>query len=120
MPTGLEQPLSNMSFTEMVKTVNRLHRATAAESARIRNAKMKQEAAERAAKLKARHLAEENRAVRQLQIKIAAAERADAKAARSPTVANVKGATSAINSLVPTANNIARGYVKRGRFYVKI
>lgn len=97
----------------MVKTVNRLHRATAAESARIRTAKMKQEAAERAAKLKARHLAEENRAVRQLQIKIAAAERAVAKAANNPTVANVKGATSA-------ANNIARGYVKRGRFYVKI
>lgn len=72
-----------MSFAQMVSAVNRLHRATAAESRRLRNAKVKADAAKAAAALHARHLAEENRAIRQLQIKIAAA-------ARSPTPANVK------------------------------
>lgn len=74
----------------MVKTVNRLHKATAAESRRIRNAKLKADAAKAAAALHARHLAEENRAIRQLQFKIAAA-------ARSPTRANLKAAITYAN-----------------------
>ena len=73
----------------MVASVNRLHKATAAESRRLRNAKMKAEAAKAAAVLHARHLAEENRAIRQLQIKLAAAS-------RSPTPANVKAAETAV------------------------
>ena len=86
---GLEQPLNNMSFAQMVATVNRLHKATAAESRRLRNAKLKAEAAKAAAALHARHLAEENRAIRQLQIKIAAA-------ARSPTSSSLKAAETAV------------------------
>jgi hypothetical protein len=90
-----------MSFAQMVASVNRLHKATAAESRRIRNAKLKAEAAKAAAALHARHLAEENRAIRQLQIKLAAA-------ARSPTQANVK---TAANAMIRYSNG---GYKRKG------
>lgn len=102
---GLGGPLNNMNFGEMVKSVNRLHAATAAESRRRRNAKLKKDAANRAAALKKKHLAEENNAVRALMIKIAAA-------ARNPTPTNMKKAQKALTAMQTP------GSFTRGRFTV--
>lgn len=102
---GLGGPLNNMNFSEMVKSVNRLHAATAAESRRRHNAKLKKEAANRAAALKKKHLAEENNAVRALMIKISAA-------ARNPTPTNVKKVQKALTAMQRP------GSFRRGRFNV--
>lgn len=93
---GLGGPLNNMSFGEMLKAVGTLHAATSAESRRRRNAKLKKDAANRAAALKKKHLAEENNAVRALMIKMAAAERAVKTAARNPTSTNISKALTAM------------------------
>ena len=102
---GLGGPLNNMSFGEMVKSVSRLHAATAAESRRRHNAKLRREAANRAAALKKKHLAEENNAVRGLMIKIAAA-------ARNPTPTNMRKVERALTAMQRP------GSFTRGRFNV--
>jgi hypothetical protein len=112
MPTGIEQVLGKNSFASLVEAVNRLHTATAAESRRRRNAKLKKEAANRAAALKKRHLAEENAAVRNLLIKIAAAERAVKTAVHNPTPRNVRTAERALGAMQRP------GSFTKGRFNV--
>jgi hypothetical protein len=115
MPTGLENPLGDMSFAQMVASVNRLHKATAKNSARralarlVENEKkaesravaamqVRREAAERARKIANYHKAQAAKAV--------SAEKALTKAVTNPTPANVRSA------------NAAAAFVRRGRFTV--
>jgi hypothetical protein len=112
MPTGLEQALGKNSFANLVKAVNRMHAASSAESRRRRNAKLKTEAAKRAAALEKKHLIEENAAVRALLIKMAAAERALATAVKNPTHKNVAKAEKALTAMQRP------GSFTRGRFSV--
>jgi hypothetical protein len=115
MPSGLEQPLSNMSFAQMVASVSRLHKATAKNSARRALAKLMENEkkaesravaamqARREAAEKARKIANYHRAQ---AAKAASAEKALAKAVANPTPANVRSA------------NAAATFVRRGRFKV--
>jgi len=111
MPTGLEQPLANLSFGEMVRRVNRLTEATKKNSAR-----------RSAARLENEHKRQEARVVALMQQKRKAAEearkvanyyeaqaKAIQKALNNPTPANVAAANKAIHR---------PGSFTKGRFHV--
>jgi Mn-dependent DtxR family transcriptional regulator len=112
MPTGLEKPMGKNSFANLVKAVNRMHAASSAESRRRRNAKLKTEAAKRAAALEKKHLIEENAAVRALLFKISTAERAVATAVQNPTPKNISKAEKALGAMQRP------GSFTKGRFRV--
>lgn len=129
MPTGTEKPLNGINFQALVKSVNRLAAATKAESSRRAAAKKRALAAEQAARLRRRELAEEEHAIRSLLTKIHRAQTAVANAARNPTPKNARSAQRAVNAVAafaPTPEQIAaaervpNGYVRKGRFNVKL
>jgi len=111
MPSGLEQPLANLSFGEMVRRVNRLTEATKKNSAR-----------RRAARLENEHKRQEARVVALMQQKRQAAE--EARKAANYYAAQAKAIQKVLNS--PTAANVAAankamqrpGSFTKGRFRV--
>ncbi len=105
MPNGREQPLGNMSFAQMASAVNRLHKATAKNSARRALARLVEN--EKKA---------ESRVVAVMQARREAAE--TARKIANYHKAQAAKAVSVANALTKAANTRSPNFVRRGRFKV--
>jgi len=105
MPNGREQPLGNMSFAQMASAVNRLHKATA-----------KNSALRALARLVENEKKAESRVVTVMQARREAAEKA--RKIANYHKAQAAKAASVARALTKAANARSPKFVRQGRFEV--